>query len=105
MMYTALRAPARQDTTPETADHARSLSRRSRADLDVLFASLPAPARAAIGGDLCGIQIDLAGLERLPRALRAAILATLRGPLGLWRGKRLVGERGTNLWGIGSFRG
>jgi hypothetical protein len=104
MMSTAMRAPALPDTTPATAVDARSLSRRSRADLDALFASLPAPAGAAIGGDLGGIQIDLAGLELLPRALRAAILATLRGPLGLWRGKRLVGERGTNLWGIGSFR-
>jgi membrane associated rhomboid family serine protease len=26
------------------------------------------------------------------------------GPLGLWRGKRVVGARGTNLWGIGPFR-
>ena len=103
-MSTAMRAPARPETTMATAVDARSLSRRSRADLDALFASLPAPAGAAIRGDLRGIQIDLAGLERLPRALRAAILAALRGPLGLWRGKRVVGERGTNLWGIGPFR-
>ena len=83
---------------------ARSLARRSRAELDALFGSLPVPERGELGGDLRGIQIDLAGLERLPRALRATILASLRGPLGLWRGKRLTGERGTNLWGVGSLR-
>ena len=87
----------------EQAVDTRSLARLHRAEIDALFASLPAP-RAAIDGDLRGIQIDLAGLERLPRALRAAILATLRGPLGVWRGKRLVGDRGTNVWGIGSLR-
>jgi len=83
---------------------ARSLARRSRAELDALFASLPGPALLDLGGDLRGVQIDLAGLERLPRAVRAGILATLRGPMGVWRGKRLMGERGTNLWGIGPLR-
>jgi hypothetical protein len=87
-----------------TAVDAPSLARRSRAELDALFGSLPAPARGEVGGDLRGIQIDLAGLERLPRALRAGILASLRGPLGLWRGKRVEGERGTNRWGFGPFR-
>jgi hypothetical protein len=103
-MSTAVRARTVLETTPATAVDARSLSRRSRVDLDALFASLPAPACAETFGDLRGVQIDLAGLERLPRALRASILAALRGPLGLWRGKRLVGERGTNLWGVGSLR-
>ena len=83
---------------------ARSLARRSRAELDALFASLPCPALLDLRGDLRGVQIDLAGLERLPRAVRAGVLATLRGPMGLWRGKRLMGARGTNLWGIGPLR-
>ena len=103
-MSTAMRARTIPDATPATAVDARSLSRRSRADLDALFASLPAPVCAQVGGDLRGIQIDLAGLERLPRAIRAGILAALRGPLGLWRGKRLLGEHGTNLWAIGPLR-
>src|SRR5262245_15394874 len=92
------------ETISATAVDAPSLARRSRAELDDLFGSLPAPARGEIGGELRGIQIDLAGLERLPRALRAGILASLRGPLGLWRGKRLEGERGTNRWGIGPLQ-
>src|SRR5262245_32023068 len=75
---------------------ARSLARRTRAELDALFTSLPAPP--LLDGDLRGVQIDFAGLERLPRAVRGAILAALRGPLGLWRGKRLAGARGTNVW-------
>ncbi len=83
---------------------ARSLARRSRADLDALFACLPAPARSDLAGDLRGVQIDLAGLDRLPRPLRAGILALLRAPAGPWRGKRLAGERGTNLWGLGPFQ-
>jgi hypothetical protein len=89
------------ETRAWSAVDAPSLARCSRAELDALFASLPAPVRAELGGDLRGIQIDLSGLERLPRALRAGILASLRGPLGVWRGKRVAGERGTNLWGIG----
>lgn len=80
---------------------ARSLSRRTRAELDELFRSLPAPAPAALRGDLHGTQVDFTGLERLPAAIRGGILASLRGPLGLWRGKRLSGERGTNLWAAG----
>jgi len=93
-----------QDRTPNAAVDAASLARRSRAGLDALFASLPAPAPADLAGDLRGVQIDLAGLERLPRALRAGILAVLRARGGPWRGKRLAGERGTNLWGIGPVR-
>jgi hypothetical protein len=91
-------------TPPDVAVDARSLARRSRAELDALFASLTAPALSDLAGDLRGVQIDLAGLERLPRAVRSAVLASLRGPLGLWRGKRLAGARGTNLWGIGPAR-
>lgn len=83
---------------------ARSLARRSRADLDALFGSLPAPAPSELAGELRGVQIDLAGLDRLPSWLRAGILAVLRAPAGPWRGKRLAGERGTNVWGIGPVR-
>jgi hypothetical protein len=83
---------------------ARALARRSRPELDALFASLPAPALDEVGGDLRGTQIDLAGADRLPARLRAALLAVLRAPAGPWRGKRLAGTRGTNVWGIGPFR-
>jgi hypothetical protein len=96
------RNPAR--TPPDVAVDARSLARRSRAELDALFVSLATPALPDLAGDLRGVQVDLAGLERLPRAVRSAFLAALRGPLGLWRGKRLAGARGTNLWGIGPVR-
>ena len=85
----------------DSAVDARSLSRRTRAELDGLFASLRAPAPTDLGGDLRGTQVDLGGLDRLPGPIRAGILATLRGPLGLWRGKRLSGDRGTNLWPAG----
>ena len=87
-----------------SAVDARSLSRRSRAALDALFASLPAPEPATLAGELRGTQIDLAGLERLPHRVRAAFLAILRAPAGPWRGKRLSGGRGTNVWGVGPLR-
>jgi hypothetical protein len=82
----------------------RSLARRSRAQLDALFASLPAPRLDEVAGDLRGTQVDVAGADRLPPRLRAALLAVLRAPAGPWRGKRLAGTRGTNVWGIGPFR-
>lgn len=96
--------PARNPAPADPAVDARSLSRQSRAELDRLFSTLPAPGRSDLDGDLRGVQIDLAGLEGLPRALRAGILAVLRNPRGLWRGKRFAGERGTNLWAVGPIR-
>ncbi len=83
---------------------ARSLAHLSRVALDALFASLPAPAAGECEGELRGVQIDLAGLDRLPGRVRAALLAPLRGPLGLWRGKRLTADRGVNVWGVGPAR-
>ncbi len=97
-------ALARPVATLDRPVDARSLARCSRAELDALFAALAPPALGEIAGDLRGTQIDLTGLERIPRSLRAAILASLRGPLGLWRGKRISGDRGTNLWGFGPAR-
>jgi hypothetical protein len=99
---TASDAGAPDVAAPDFAVDARSLARRTRAELDALFTSLPAPSH--LDGDLRGVQIDLSGLERLPRAARLAILGALRGPLGLWRGKRLAGDRGTNVWGIGPLQ-
>lgn len=97
------------ESARSTDDHAsgvdaRSLGRRSRAQLDALFASLRAPGRAELAGDLRGTQVDVAGADRLPPRLRGALLAVLRMPAGPWRGKRLAGERGTNVWGIGPLR-
>jgi hypothetical protein len=92
------RGPLRQRAPVD----ARSLASRSRAQLDALFASLAAPTE--LQGDLRGTQIDLAGLDRLPRTLRSGILAVLRAPASPWRGKRLAGNHGTNLWAIGPFR-
>jgi|SRR5262249_42712718 hypothetical protein len=85
----------------DVAVDARSLARRSRADLDRLFRALPPPAIGELAGLLRGTVVELIGLGRLPPGLRAAILAALRGPLGLWRGKRFAGSQGTNVWGMG----
>ncbi len=82
----------------------RALARRSRPQLDLLFASLSAPALEQLDGDLRGTQVDVAGVDRLPPRLRAALLAVLRAPAGPWRGKRLAGTRGTNLWAVGPLR-
>jgi len=87
-----------------SAVDARALARRSRPELDALFASLPAPALDEVGGELRGTAIDLVGADRLPSRLRAALLAVLRAPAGPWRGKRVAGTRGTNVWGVGPFR-
>src|SRR5262249_25736862 len=81
----------------------RSLARRSRADLDRVFAGLAAPSAAQLVGTLRGTVVDLAGLGRLPPGLRAGLLAALRGPAGVWRGKRFTGPHGTNVWGVGRF--
>src|SRR5262249_7400678 len=74
-------------TGASTVD-ARALARRSRPDLDALFATLPAPAPDEVVGELRGTTIDVAGADRLPPRLRAALLAVLRAPAGPWRGKR-----------------
>jgi len=83
---------------------ARALARRSRPELDALFATLPAPAPDEVVGELRGTTIDVAGADRLPPRLRTALLAVLRAPAGPWRGKRLAGTRGTNVWRVGPFR-
>jgi hypothetical protein len=82
---------------------ARSLARRSRANLDRLFAALPLPASGELSGTLRGTVVDAVGLGRLPPGVRAGLLAALRGPLGVWRGKRFAGAQGTNVWGAGGF--
>src|SRR5215475_2878797 len=82
---------------------ARSLARQSRADLDRLFAALPPPASGELAGTMRGTVVDAIGLGRLPPGLRAGLLAALRGPIGVWRGKRFAGAQGTNVWGAGSF--
>ncbi len=87
----------------DIAVDSRSLARRSRADLDRLFASLTAPSLTQLAGTLRGTVVDLVGLGRLPPGLRSALLAALRGPIGVWRGKRFAGSRGTNVWGAGRF--
>jgi hypothetical protein len=93
---------APDDLAPAAAVDAGSLASRSRSQLDALFASLPAPTE--LQGDLRGTQIDLAGLDRVPRAIRSGLLAVLRTPASPWCGKRLAGSRGTNLWGFGPLR-
>jgi hypothetical protein len=82
---------------------ARSLARRSRADLDRLFAALPPPASGEVAGTMRGTVVDVIGLGRLPPGVRAGLLAALRGPIGVWRGKRFAGAQGTNVWGAGGF--
>ena len=80
---------------------ARSLARRSRDDLDRLFAALPPPASGEVAGTMRGTVVDVIGLGRLPPGVRAGLLAALRGPIGIWRGKRFAGAQGTNVWGAG----
>jgi hypothetical protein len=50
-------------------------------------------------GDLRGRCVALAGVQRLPRALRVPVARVLERLLAtLWRGKRFEGDAGVNLW-------
>jgi hypothetical protein len=75
-----------------------SLTGMSFAETAETFRRLAHPDRPP-AGDLRGRGVAVAGIERLPRPARTAIVAALARPIMLiWRGKRFEGDSGTNLW-------
>lgn len=100
-MEQAIRIPVTETTSRPEAVDARSLASRSRAELDAIFAALPAPDLAELRGDLRGSLMGVLGVDRLPSWLRDGIYAVLRTPLNVWRTKRFAGDRGVNRWGVG----
>jgi len=74
------------------------LLRQSQAELDALFALLPAPDAAGVGGCWRGTLMAIRGLGWLPRGLAAGTYRLLATPLNPWRGKDFSGQAGANRW-------
>lgn len=74
------------------------LLRERQAELDELFALLPAPSPAEATGTWKGRLLALRGLDWLPRPLAAGLYRALALPLNPWQGKHLGEARGSNRW-------
>lgn len=95
---TAAGEPAARQAAPGPVDPS-SLCGLPFDELDRLFASLDAPEPEQLRGTLRGRIVSATGIERAGASLRRPMARALQlVSLPFWQGKRLEGERGTNLW-------
>ena len=78
-------------------DSAR-LMRFRQAELQKLYAHLPAPERGSVNGVWRGRLMAFTGLGWLPRWLAAGLYRLLALPINPWRGKGFDGDEGANRW-------
>ena len=74
------------------------LMRYRQAELQELYAQLPAPERGSADGVWRGKLMAFSGLGWLPRWLAAALYRLLALPINPWRGKGFDGDEGANRW-------
>ena len=74
------------------------LMRYRQAELQELYAKLPAPERGSVNGVWRGRLMAFTGLGWLPRWLAAALYRLLALPIDPWRGKGFDGDEGANRW-------
>lgn len=76
---------------------ARSLARKSMAELDGLFAELDVASLGELQGHKRGRILAVSGFDWIPGVARSAVLGFVN-ELPIWRGKTFEGEFGANAW-------